>query len=67
MVGDGGPTEIPMIFLFYFVSRTSRSRNTGESPGRYKNFVTSGYPVELFVTEIRPVESCLGTKANFTW
>ena len=29
MVGDGGPTVILMIFLFYFVSRTSRSRDTG--------------------------------------
>jgi len=29
MVGDRGPTVILMIFLFYFVSRTSRSRDTG--------------------------------------
>ena len=28
MVGDGGPTVILMIFLFYFVSRTSRRRDT---------------------------------------
>ena len=29
MVGEGVPTVILMIFLFYFVSRTSRSRDTG--------------------------------------
>ena len=29
MVGEGVPTVNLMIFLFYFVSRTSRSRDTG--------------------------------------
>ena len=39
----------------------------GESPGRYKNFGTSGAPIAFFVSELRPFENFLRSKWNFTW